>query len=115
MHRKAMRPAALLEEPAPRDHQGPVRADKYPPLLATKIIPPRRAPGLIHRERLLGLIEQAQAKALTVIRAAAGFGKTSLVGGWAEHLRRSGHCVAWLSLDSDDDEPTRFLFYVAHV
>jgi len=78
-------------------------------------VPPRRAPGLIHRERLLGLVDQVQAKALTVVRAAAGFGKTSLAAAWAEHLHRAGHCVAWLSLDADDDEPTRFLFHVAHV
>jgi hypothetical protein len=115
MHRRAIRPAMQLEESASLADPRQVSADKYPPLLATKIMPPRRAPGLIHRERLLGLVDQVQAKALTVIRAAAGFGKTSLGGAWAEHLHRAGHCVAWLSLDADDDEPTRFLFHVAYV
>jgi LuxR family maltose regulon positive regulatory protein len=115
MHRKAIRPATLLEEPPPLTVPGQVTADKYPPLLATKIMPPRRAPGLSHRERLFCLLDQVQAKALTVVRAAAGFGKTSLAGAWAEHLHRAGHCVAWLSLDADDDEPTRFLFHVVHV
>jgi LuxR family maltose regulon positive regulatory protein len=89
--------------------------EKHPQLLATKILPPRSAPGLIRRERLLGLIDEVQTKRLTLIRAAAGFGKTSLAAAWAERLQERGHWVAWLSLDIDDDEPTRFLFYVAHV
>jgi LuxR family maltose regulon positive regulatory protein len=93
----------------------PMITDKFLPILATKIMPPRPAPGLIHRDRLLGLIGRVQAKALTVIRAAAGFGKTTLAGAWAERLQQLRHCVAWLSLDADDDEPTRFLFHVAHV
>ena len=89
--------------------------DKHPRLLVTKILPPRLTPGLIDRPRLLALINQVQMKRLTVIKAAAGFGKTCLAVAWAERLRQSGNPVAWLSLDDDDDEPTRFLFYVAHV
>lgn len=115
MLRKPIRPGILLAEPAPRAHLDHVIVEKLPPILATKLMPPRRAPGLIRRERLLALIDQVQAKGLTVIRAAAGFGKTSLAGAWAGELQRAGHCVAWLSLDADDDEPTRFLFHVAHV
>jgi LuxR family maltose regulon positive regulatory protein len=111
MQRKPIRPGTLLERADLDD--GIV--EKLPPVLATKLMPPRRAPGLIRRERLLVLIDQVQAKGLTVIRAAAGFGKTSLAGAWAGDLQRAGHCVAWLSLDADDDEPTRFLFHVAHV
>ena len=48
---------------------------------------------------------------LTVVVAPAGWGKTSLLSAWAadpgEHVR-----VAWVSLDEDDDEPTRFWTYV---
>jgi LuxR family transcriptional regulator, maltose regulon positive regulatory protein len=87
---------------------------KQPQLLATKIVPPRGAAGLIDRPRLLGMTAQLEEKQLVVIKAAAGFGKTSLALAWAEHLRRNGNSVAWLALDSDDNEPTRFLFYVAH-
>jgi LuxR family maltose regulon positive regulatory protein len=63
----------------------------------------------------LTLLDQAQARRLTVIKAAAGFGKTSLAIAGAERLLALGHAVAWLSLDEDDNEPTQFLFYVAHV
>ena len=57
-----------------------------PRVLVTKILPPRSAPGLIDRPRLLGLINQVQIKRLTVIKAAAGFGKTCLAAAWAERV-----------------------------
>jgi LuxR family transcriptional regulator, maltose regulon positive regulatory protein len=33
---------------------------------------------------------------------------------WLEALQQSGNTVAWLTIDTDDDEPATFLFYVAH-
>ncbi len=48
-----------------------------------------------------------------MIKAPAGLGKTSLAAAWAEQLEQNGHSVAWLTIDSDDDEATRFLFYVS--
>jgi LuxR family maltose regulon positive regulatory protein len=87
---------------------------KQPQLLATKIVPPRGAAGLIDRPRLLGMTAQLEEKQLVVIKAAAGFGKTSLALAWADELRQSGNSVAWFALDPDDNEPTRFLFYIAH-
>ena len=47
---------------------------KQPQLLATKIVPPRGAAGLIDRPRLLGMTAQLEEKQLVVIKAAAGFG-----------------------------------------
>jgi len=80
--------------------------------LATKVIPPRCA-GLINRPRLIDVISQLQTKRLAVIKAPAGFGKTSVAAAWAERLRQNGHCIAWLTIDTDDDDPPRFLFYVS--
>jgi LuxR family maltose regulon positive regulatory protein len=84
-----------------------------PQLIATKILLPRSAAGLVQRPRLLNLIAQLQAKQLTIIKAGAGFGKTSLAVSWAEQLQNSGNLVAWLAIDPEDNEPTRFLFYLA--
>ncbi|MEX3813171.1 LuxR C-terminal-related transcriptional regulator [Paraburkholderia sp. BR13439] len=84
-----------------------------PLLLATKIYPPRLPAGLIDRPRLVCLAGEAENKRLTVIKAPAGFGKTSLALTWLERLRRDGVLVAWLSLDSEDDEPARFLYHLA--
>jgi LuxR family maltose regulon positive regulatory protein len=88
-------------------------AGNQPEFLTTKVLPPRRTPGLIERPRLLSLTDQLAMKQFAVIRGGAGFGKTSLAAAWAERLRQSGHAVAWLALDADDSEATRFLFYVA--
>ena len=41
-------------------------------LLATKLLPPQCAPRLITRLRLLDLIEQVQARQITVIKAGPG-------------------------------------------
>ena len=82
------------------------------PFLATKIVPARFG-GLVPRPRLLAILSEFPDKRLGVIKAPAGFGKSSLAAAWAEKLEQSGDCVAWLAIDSDDDEATRFLFYVS--
>src|SRR6202048_3500502 len=82
------------------------------PFLATKIVPARFR-GLVARPRLLAVLSELPAKRLGVIKAPAGFGKSSLAAAWAEKLEQSGNCVGWLTIDSDDDEATRFLFYVS--
>jgi ATP/maltotriose-dependent transcriptional regulator MalT len=79
--------------------------------LVTKVVPPR-CPGLIGRPRLLALASRLTAKRLAVIKAPAGFGKTSLAASWSDWLRESASSVAWLAIDSGDDEPSRFLFYM---
>jgi LuxR family maltose regulon positive regulatory protein len=89
--------------------------DKITPApVASKFVLPRVTRGLIDRPRLHGLLAEAEAKRVTSIQAAAGYGKTSLAAGWAYGLAAAGHAVAWLSLDPEDDEPSRFFQYVAH-
>jgi LuxR family maltose regulon positive regulatory protein len=82
------------------------------PFLATKILPAKFT-GLVARPRLLAILSELPAKRLGVIKAPAGFGKSSLAATWAEKLEQSGNAVGWLTIDSDDDEATRFLFYVS--
>ena len=82
-------------------------------LLATKLLPPRLPAGLIDRPRLVDLAAQAENRRLTVIKAPAGFGKTSLALTWLGWLRERGALVAWISIDADDDEPARFLHHLA--
>jgi LuxR family transcriptional regulator, maltose regulon positive regulatory protein len=82
------------------------------PFLATKILPARFG-GLVARPRLVAILSELPAKRLAVIKAPAGFGKTSLTAAWAEKLEQDGNYVGWLTIDSDDDEATRFLFYVS--
>ena len=70
------------------------------PLLTTKLyIPPRRA-TLVSRPQLTARLNQAFAYKLSLLSAPPGFGKTTLLGEW---IPTSPHCVAWLSLDEDDN------------
>src|SRR6266481_9607917 len=57
------------------------------PILVTKIQPPGVSSGLLDRPRLLALLPLVRTKQLTLIKAAAGFGKTSVALAWAERLR----------------------------
>jgi len=82
--------------------------------LTPKFTLPPCASGLIDRPQLLGLIEQAQMKQVTVIRAGPGFGKTTLAIAWARRLQQRNILTAWLTLDDDDDEPARFFLYASH-
>ncbi|MBK5120489.1 tetratricopeptide repeat protein [Burkholderia sp. R-69980] len=82
--------------------------------LATKVVPPRLPTGLIDRPRLASLAAQTEKKRLTVIKAPAGFGKTSLALGWLSALATNSARVAWLALDADDDEPARYFNHLAH-
>jgi LuxR family maltose regulon positive regulatory protein len=66
-----------------------MQAGKHPQPIATKVLPPRCA-GLIERPRLLELVTQVPTKPLSVIKAPAGFGKTSLAVAWADRLLQSG-------------------------
>jgi LuxR family transcriptional regulator, maltose regulon positive regulatory protein len=90
-----------------------MQAGRHPQVIATKLLPPRCV-GLIERPRLLEFVPQVQTKRLSVIKAPAGFGKTSLAVAWADRLLQSGNPVAWLSIDANDDEPTQFIFYLSH-
>ena len=91
------------------------------PLLSTKLyIPPTRR-ELVPRHRLIerlsvGLGEGpgGYARKLTLISAPAGYGKTTLVSAWLQHLRTDGpqRSSAWLSLDNGDNDPVRFAAYL---
>ena len=61
------------------------------------------------RPRLIERLDEGLRRKLTLISAPAGFGKTTLVGGWVAGIPRP---VAWLSLDEGDNDPSRFLAYL---
>src|SRR5512139_3362038 len=78
------------------------------PLLKTKLFIPPIRPGYIHRTRLNTLLSAISQYPLTFVSAPAGYGKTTLLAGWA---RQSLLPVAWLALDEGDNAPLRFLAY----
>ncbi|MEM6430240.1 MAG: AAA family ATPase, partial [Deinococcota bacterium] len=82
-------------------------------LLTTKLYPPAARTDGVVRTRLIqqlnaGLLASSPCQ-LTLVCAPAGFGKTSLVGHWLAAVQEP---FTWLSLDSGDNDPQRFLSYV---
>jgi LuxR family maltose regulon positive regulatory protein len=79
-----------------------------PPLIGTKLRPPRRRRASVARPRLVEPGASGTPPALTLVSAPAGFGKTTLVADWFAE-----GCTAWLALDPSDDDPIRFWTYAA--
>ena len=98
------------------------------PTLTTKLHPPRVSRELVVRPRLLDRLDRGLDRALTLISAPAGFGKTTLVVQWLQRNDERGMMndeaahhssflvhrfrTAWLSLDDGDNDPARFLAYL---
>ncbi|KAA3662488.1 MAG: helix-turn-helix transcriptional regulator [Chloroflexi bacterium] len=79
------------------------------PILTTKLYIPATNPKLVQRPRLIKQMNEGLDRKLTLISAPAGFGKTTLVADW---IAQSNQPFAWLSLDSNDRDPVRFVTYV---
>jgi LuxR family maltose regulon positive regulatory protein len=86
-------------------------------ILATKLFRPPPRPGAILRPRLIERLSEGRGpgRALTLISAPAGFGKSTLLSAWIDQSVRQDPKlrVAWLSLDEGDSEPSQFLLYLA--
>ena len=74
-------------------------------LLATKLFIPPPAPTLVARPRLIAQITASVRRALTLVTAPAGWGKTTLLSAWYADSSSSGYTVAWVSLDAGDNDP----------
>jgi LuxR family maltose regulon positive regulatory protein len=57
-------------------------------------------------------LQDGLSRKLTLIVAPPGFGKTILVSGWVKSLSASQVSTAWLSLDQNDNDFTRFWSYL---
>ncbi|MGD8631937.1 MAG: LuxR C-terminal-related transcriptional regulator [Anaerolineales bacterium] len=86
------------------------------PLLQTKFFIPSPKDDLVRRQRLIDLLQNGLVvgrdfgRKLTLISAPAGYGKTTLAVQWLNDIAMP---IAWLSLDAADNDPKRFLTYLA--
>ena len=78
-------------------------------LLATKLHVPILRSHLVHRLRLIQKLQKGMERSLILISAPVGFGKSTLLSDW---LITCTNRTAWLSLEPQDDEPTRFFSYL---
>lgn len=78
-------------------------------LLKTKLYMPPLRSKIVSRSRLLERLKAGLNLKLTLVVAPPGYGKTTLL---CEGLLGSRMPVAWLTLDEDDNDPTRFWLYV---
>src|SRR5262249_18092001 len=81
-------------------------------LLSTKLHVPSSRTIHLQRPRLNLLLQDALSHKLTLISAPPGFGKTVLVSEWLSSLSPRQASIAWLSLDQNDNDFTRFWSYL---
>jgi LuxR family maltose regulon positive regulatory protein len=98
--------------PAPQtpEQRRPPPTASSPPVLATKLEIPTLRRELVTRPALLQLLEDSTSRKLTLLSAPPGWGKTTLLSEWAS--KSQGARFAWLSLENDDSDPSRFWMYV---
>jgi LuxR family transcriptional regulator, maltose regulon positive regulatory protein len=77
-------------------------------LIATKLNIPVPRSRIVSRQRLHAVLDRGLATRLTLISAPAGFGKTTLLADWLAARARPDLAIAWLSLDSTDNEAPVF-------
>ena len=78
-------------------------------LLASKSYYPPHRPDFVQRSHIFASLDTGLSGKLTLVSAPAGFGKTTVVSEW---IQDRGHPAAWLSLDKNDNDPSRFLIYL---
>ena len=89
----------------PRAAGPDIAAAERDALLATKLHVPSPRPGFVPRSRLADQLGEGLGRGVVLVCAPAGAGKTVLLAEW---VRRSDLPVAWLSLDTGDNDPARF-------
>ena len=79
-------------------------------LVSTKLHIPAPRPTLVPRDRLTARLDADERIALTLVSAAPGFGKTTMLSTWLAGTH--DRAVAWVSLDEGDSQPSMFWQYV---
>lgn len=84
-----------------------------PAALRARLSPPLPRPTQVLRESILEAIREAGSPKLVVIRAPAGFGKTTLMQQLRDTMEARSVATAWLTLESTDRDVGRFMYCLA--
>ncbi len=90
----------------------PAAPEAQPRVLPSKLVPSAVSASQIERQALVRAMLDASAARLILVRAPAGFGKTTLMRQYRAAAVEAGRGVLWLNLDSADNDIQRF---VAHL
>jgi LuxR family transcriptional regulator, maltose regulon positive regulatory protein len=86
----------------------PVNHDPF--LITTKLaIPPHYLKKIVQRTQIYAQMDLGLQRPLMIIKAAAGFGKTTLVSEW---IRQDHIAAAWVSLEQTDNDALLFWSYI---
>lgn len=77
-------------------------------MLQLKTELPRQRVALVERPELLESLQSFSSARLILVVAPPGFGKTTLLTHWVDHIRAGGAVASWLTLDEDDADPRQF-------
>ena len=78
-------------------------------LIDTKLTAPAAPSGMVPKEALVEALCAPEAPRLLLLRAPAGFGKTTLMLQCRERFELLGVATAWLTLDASDNDTARLL------
>jgi LuxR family transcriptional regulator, maltose regulon positive regulatory protein len=81
-------------------------------MLEAKLRPPQVRSEWVIRSRLIEELDRATQRPVTLIAAPAGYGKTTVVAQWLASASPPA-AVAWVSLDTSDNDPTRLWTHIA--
>jgi LuxR family maltose regulon positive regulatory protein len=79
-----------------------------PNLIQTKLLVPPLRPGWVKRPHLVAQMNSGLERKLILVSAPAGYGKSTLLAEW---VHQASLPVAWLTLESGDNTPSRFWPY----
>lgn len=79
------------------------------PVIGVKLRPPSASPTQVIRRAIVDLVCAEPAVRIVLIRAPAGFGKTTTMVQCRNRLQDAGVRTAWLTLDRSDNDASRFL------
>ncbi|HJV85274.1 MAG TPA: LuxR C-terminal-related transcriptional regulator [Noviherbaspirillum sp.] len=84
-------------------------------ILGSKLRPPTLAAGTLPRRKLLEALDAAPDWRVLLLRAPAGYGKTTLMSQLSERLAVGGACCRWLTMDPRDDDINHLLTHLQAV
>lgn len=84
--------------------------DVSAPLVEAKILAPSLRRDVIERTAITQALEKGAGSRLALLEAPAGYGKSTTIRSWCA---TQDAAVAWVTLDSGDDDPVRMWTYIA--